>query len=222
MGRIDLLYPAQTPNSTALIESLTMLSNPIALSANTIAVGKTVLPIYQFSRTEYAFSLRAILHFLNIKHRNFSQKLEPFIGINTQTGLPEKFISIDENFVSFLAELSQKKHHPQAMAMLGIFSMHGFKDYLRNQFYAVDDNQHPAISDTAFQVQPLSNITDADKSSIELKLDADEIVETELPFLDHLQSIKQRNQRLLNLLDEWSANPDYELDCTWDEVMANL
>jgi len=199
-----------------------MSSNPIAPSASTITVGETVLPVYQFSHTEYAFPLRAILHFLNIKNRNYSQKLEPFMAINAQTGSLEKFIIIDEKLIRFLAELSQKKHHPQAMAMLAVFSMHGFKDYFRNHFYAENANQHPTVSDAVSQVQPLSDIADADKFSPELKLNTSAKSETELPLSDYLQSIKQRNQCLLDLLDEWHANPDYELDRTWDEVMANL
>ena len=190
-----------------------MSSNKTMLSVGTITVGEIVLPTYQFSQTEYAFPLHTILQFLKLENHHFPQEPEFFIAINTQTGSPEKFISI-ETLVKFLIDLLQKEHHSQATAILQSLAIHGFELYLQNR--------SDMVSDSEFQGQPVFKTPDSDRFSTELKLNTYEAFETESPDLDHLQKIRERNRNLVNLLDEWNVNPDYELDRTWNEVMANL
>jgi hypothetical protein len=190
-----------------------MSNNKTMLSVGAITVGEIVLPTYQFSQTEYAFPLHTILQFLKLENHHFPQEPEFFIAINTQTGSPEKFISI-ETLVKFLIDLSQKKHHSQAMAILQSLAIHGFELYLQNH--------SDTVSDSDFQGQLISKTSDSDRFSTELQLNTNEAFETESPDLDHLQKIRERNRNLVNLLDEWNVNPDYELDRTWNEVMANL
>lgn len=199
-----------------------MSTHPTMLSDGTITVGETVLPAYQFSQTDYAFPLRTILQFLELENHQLPPELKSFIAINKKTDLSERFIIIDENFVDFLIELSQEKCHLQATAMLQSFAIHGLELCLKNQNGSVDQDQNLVTSDPELPVQSPCKISDPARFNIELKLDPSLSPETESLHSDHLQQIKERNKRLLNLLDEWNANPDHELDRTWDEVMANL
>jgi hypothetical protein len=212
MGRVESLLPCPkyqfNPNQIS-----PMSNNKTMLSVGAITVGEIVLPTYQFSQTEYAFPLHTILQFLKLENHHFPQEPEFFIAINTQTGSPEKFISI-ETLVKFLIDLSRKKHHSQAMAILQSLAIHGFELYLQNH--------SDTVSDSDFQGQLISKTSDSDRFSTELQLNTNEAFETELLDLDHLQKIRERNRNLVNLLDEWNVNPDYELDRTWNEVMANL
>lgn len=212
MGRVDSLLPCPkyqfSPNQIS-----PMSNNKTMLSVGAITVGEIPLPTYQFSQTEYAFPLHAILQFLKLEDHHLPQEPEFFVAINTQTSLPEKFISI-ETLIQFLIDLSQERHHSQATAILQSLAIHGFERYLQSR--------SDTASDSEFQVQPISKTSDSERFSTELKLDTNEAFETESLDLDHLQKIRERNRNLVSLLDEWNANPDYELDRTWNEVMINL
>jgi len=199
-----------------------MSTYPTILPIGAITVKETLLPVYQFSQTDYAFPLSIILQFLALENHHLSPKLKFLVAINTQTKLPERFIIIDENFVNFLIELSQRKHHVQATAMLQSLAMSGLELCLQHQNGSVDKNRNLLTSDSELQVQSAYQISDPSRFSIELKLDPSLVPDSESLHADRLQEIKTRNQELLNLLDEWNNNPDHELDRTWDEVMTNL
>lgn len=199
-----------------------MSTHPTILSSGTITVGEISLPVYQFSQTNYALPVRTVLQFLELKNYNLSADLKFLVAINAQTNLFERFIIIDENFVIFLIELSQRKHHFQATAMLQSFAMHGLELCIRHQNVSIDQNRDLATSDLELQAQSPYKNSDSTRFNTELKLDPSLALETESFHVDHLQKIKERNQELLNLLDEWNNNPDHELDRTWDEVMASL
>lgn len=102
------ILPSTPTKLNSIHRTGTMSTHPTMLSDGTITVGETVLPAYQFSQTDYAFPLRTILQFLELENHQLPPELKSFIAINKRTNLSERFIIIDENFVNFLIELSQK------------------------------------------------------------------------------------------------------------------